>query len=200
MCRTTSCLLTCWSVKLRFWEMVLITRFIECSCHSLANFLSRARQSIWHIQHWPLLSPTFFTHHHHSIQFFWKFFPVKPPRLQYASWQLQYVHYILSCNYSRCLQLWVALDKYTQNGTQQDCQFKFVTYLKTFTSYMNMQCQINQVPKHATKTRELWVTWAGRYMIPTLSQSTTDQPKVEQLPNQAAWCSTVATFMQFYVD
>ena len=67
--------------------------------------------------------------------------------------------------YSAPSQLHAALDKYTQTGTWQDCQFKYGTYSKVFASFLDMQCQIDQHPKHAVKMQELLVAWAsaGRY-------------------------------------
>ncbi|KAI6028040.1 hypothetical protein PISMIDRAFT_98865, partial [Pisolithus microcarpus 441] len=68
---------------------------------------------------------------------------------------------VFSCKVPRvtmCLAataLQAALDKYTQTGIQQDCQFKYGTYSKIFAGYLDMQHQIDKNPRHATKTWEL---------------------------------------------
>ncbi|KAI6018511.1 hypothetical protein PISMIDRAFT_96877, partial [Pisolithus microcarpus 441] len=66
----------------------------------------------------------------------------------------------------------------------QDHQFDYGIYSKIFTGYLDMQHQIDQNPRHATKTQELQATWvsAGKYELHGCLLAIAD-PRSEQKPN-----------------
>ncbi|KIK13949.1 hypothetical protein PISMIDRAFT_117901 [Pisolithus microcarpus 441] len=55
--------------------------------------------------------------------------------------------------------LHAALNEYTQTGTRQDCPFEYVGYSRVFTGFLDMQHQLDLVPKHASKTKALGIAW-----------------------------------------
>ncbi|KAI6036764.1 hypothetical protein PISMIDRAFT_97711, partial [Pisolithus microcarpus 441] len=55
--------------------------------------------------------------------------------------------------------LCATLDKYTQTSTHQDPPFEYIGYSRVFASFLDMQHQLDSVPKHASKMKALHITW-----------------------------------------
>ncbi|KAI6021328.1 hypothetical protein BKA83DRAFT_4493922 [Pisolithus microcarpus] len=65
-------------------------------------------------------------------------------------------------------ELCATLDEYTQTGTHQDRPFEYIGYSRVFTSFLDMQHQLDLVPKHASKMKALHIAWVTSVYHPNL--------------------------------